>query len=282
MKLGTNNPTLIAKRFCRLICLALAIACALAAQTTDPIVAKAELERVRALVNAGALPRKALAKAEAGVEQAELFQTVRKTLLETDLTEAQLPEMLRAVERLRDIARAKLSEAISLVEAGALPRQQLQEFREDAEFAEKQYDLAHSRANIVREMAAMARAEKRLEELEEQELAFHSEGTISFWEYDLPWIDAAFFDEFGRPLPISAQGDTDLHRSLGFDHRDRIDVAVHPDDEEGIFLITLLESWGIPYIAFRSAVPGQSTAAHIHIGTRSDRIPPVAAKPAPE
>ena len=59
---------------------------------------------------------------------------------------------------------------------------------------------------------------------------------------------------------------------MGFDHRDRVDVALHPDENEGIFLITLLENWGIPYIAFRSAVPGQATGAHIHIGPRSGEI----------
>ena len=83
-----------------------------------------------------------------------------------------------------------------------------------------------------------------------------------------------YFAEFGTPLPISAAGATDLHVSMGFDHTGRYDVAVHPDEIEGLFLMSLLEEWEIPYIAFRSAVPGQATGPHIHIGPPSDRIGP--------
>ena len=61
---------------------------------------------------------------------------------------------------------------------------------------------------------------------------------------------------------------------MGFDHTGRVDVALHPDDLEGFFLIEVLESWGIPYIAFRSAVPGQATGPHIHIGNPSPRYQP--------
>jgi hypothetical protein len=70
-------------------------------------------------------------------------------------------------------------------------------------------------------------------------------------------------------LPISADGDTPLHRSMGLNHTGRLDIAVHPDSDQGRFLTTILESWGIPYIAFRSAVPGQATGPHVHIGLPS-------------
>jgi hypothetical protein len=36
--------------------------------------------------------------------------------------------------------------------------------------------------------------------------------------------------------------------------------------------MSLLEEWDIPYIAFRSAVPGQATGPHVHIGPPSLRI----------
>lgn len=257
----------------RSLFLLLVSGCVAALPAADLIVAKNELARVKALVDAGALPRNALARARDDLEKAELQQIIRKTLLNTGLTEAQIPGMLRAVRAVRDSSRAKLDASLRLVEEGALPVNQLKELREDTEFAEKQYELAHSRAKIVKEMAAMARAEQRFKELEEEELAFYSEGSVTFWERDLPSIDAIFFQQFGVALPISAQGETEVHRSLGFDHRDRVDVALHPDDEAGFFLISLLETWGIPYIAFRSAVPGQSTGAHVHIGPRSERIP---------
>ncbi len=51
-----------------------------------------------------------------------------------------------------------------------------------------------------------------------------------------------------------------------------VDVALHPEDLEGLFLIDLLETWGLPYIAFHTGVPGQATGAHIHIGPPSEPI----------
>jgi hypothetical protein len=93
-------------------------------------------------------------------------------------------------------------------------------------------------------------------------------------------LDAAFYHQFGVGLPVSAEGATAVHRSLGFDHSDRWDIAVHPDDPEGMFLLQLLNSWGIPYIAFRSSVPGQSTGPHIHVGPRSEPVQPEPPPPA--
>ena len=55
-------------------------------------------------------------------------------------------------------------------------------------------------------------------------------------------------------------------------HRDRVDVALTPDSDEGSWLRRYLESDDIPYYAFRNAVPGKATAAHIHIGPPSVRI----------
>ena len=239
-------------------------------RAADVVSTQAELDRVKALVGAGALPRKALADAERGYRRAQLLEAVRRTLLNTDLSEREIPRMLEAVAALREMARENRLRALALVEAGAMPSRNLKQVEEETAFAEKQFELAESRAKIVWELAAMARAEQRLTELEDEELAFLSEGTITFWERDLPTIDAVFFEQFGLSLPLSAVGDTEVHRAMGFDHRDRVDVALHPDENEGIFLITLLENWGIPYIAFRSAVPGQATGAHIHIGPRSE------------
>ena len=193
--------------------------------------------------------------------------------MSSELTEARLPEMMRAVAALREMSRGDLKRALKLAEAGALPLQQLGKVKEAADWAERQFDLAEQRSKLVRERVVMARAEDRLDELEDEDLAFYSEVEGASWEEDVLAIDAAFFEQFGQPLPISAHGETETHRSMGFDHTGRFDVSVHPDDEEGIFLIELLYEWEIPFIAFRSSVPGQSTGPHIHIGPRSDRIP---------
>lgn len=81
-----------------------------------------------------------------------------------------------------------------------------------------------------------------------------------------------FSANFGRALPISAFGQTATHDRMRFNHRNSMDVAVHPDSAEGKALIAFLRSNGIPFIAFRSAVAGQATGAHIHIGYPSHRI----------
>jgi len=85
-------------------------------------------------------------------------------------------------------------------------------------------------------------------------------------------VERFFSKSFGRSLPIAAKGQSETHNHLGFDHRDAMDVALHPDSAEGKALIKELRSAGIPFIAFRSAVPGASTGPHIHIGKPSARL----------
>jgi hypothetical protein len=84
-------------------------------------------------------------------------------------------------------------------------------------------------------------------------------------------IESFFSRAFGRALPISAFGQTATHDRLRFDHRNAIDVALHPDSKEGQSLIGYLRQSGIPFLAFRNAVPGAATGAHIHIGKPSLR-----------
>jgi hypothetical protein len=89
---------------------------------------------------------------------------------------------------------------------------------------------------------------------------------------DAARVQTFFSARFGRSLPVSAYGQTAVHDRLGFDHRNSVDVAVHPDSVEGQALISYLRSMGIPFLAFRNAVPGSATGAHIHIGLPSHRI----------
>jgi hypothetical protein len=82
-------------------------------------------------------------------------------------------------------------------------------------------------------------------------------------------IQRFFQQRFGRPLPLSAFGQTPLHTRLAFDHGDAMDVALHPDSPEGRVLIAHLRATSTPFLAFRSRVPGAATGAHIHIGRPS-------------
>jgi hypothetical protein len=87
-----------------------------------------------------------------------------------------------------------------------------------------------------------------------------------------PKLEQMFMARFGRVLPISAFGQTPLHDRMGFDHKNALDVAVHPDSPEGQALIDYLRTDGIPFIAYRGAVPGAASGAHIHVGQPSPRI----------
>jgi hypothetical protein len=89
---------------------------------------------------------------------------------------------------------------------------------------------------------------------------------------DASRVEKFFMETFGRSLPISALGQTSTHDRLRFDHRDAMDVALHPDSREGQSLLNFLRQAGIPFVAFRGSVPGTSTGAHIHIGKPSPRL----------
>jgi len=81
-----------------------------------------------------------------------------------------------------------------------------------------------------------------------------------------------FAARFSRPLPVSAFGQTPLHERMGFDHKDALDLAVHPNSSEGRALMDHLRAAHIPFIAFWGAVPGSASGAHIHVGQPSPRI----------
>jgi hypothetical protein len=80
-----------------------------------------------------------------------------------------------------------------------------------------------------------------------------------------------FSARFGHALPISAFGQTAVHDRLGFDHRNAVDVAVHPDSPEGRALMAWLEREGVSFLAFRGPVRGEATGAHVHVGEPSPR-----------
>lgn len=88
----------------------------------------------------------------------------------------------------------------------------------------------------------------------------------------VPTLQRFFAERFHRALPVSALGQTALHARLGFDHRDALDVAVHPDSIEGRALLDYLRDRGIPYLAFRGPRVGVATGAHVHVGRPSPHV----------
>jgi hypothetical protein len=97
-------------------------------------------------------------------------------------------------------------------------------------------------------------------------------GTAGFTLAEVTKIESFFTSTFGRGLPISALGQTATHDRMRFDHHNAVDVALQPESPEGQSMINFLRQAGIPFIAFRGAVPGAATGAHIHIGKPSPRL----------
>ena len=84
-------------------------------------------------------------------------------------------------------------------------------------------------------------------------------------------IQIFFQQTFKRPLPIAVFGQGAIHNQWRLDHRNAMDISLNPDGAEGQALINFLQSSGIPFSAFRGAIPGVATGPHIHIGLPSHR-----------
>jgi len=249
--------------------------------------AKDELARMIELVTVGTLPRVRLEEAQHNLEDAQddaiLDRTLFGDIQVANINDQVLDEMIAAAQRRVERQQMLLEQAQKLVADGIAPRSSLTPLEEGLATRRMNLNLAHSRARLMAEMAALAKYEKTAAEIHEATSVVvrdsftqgmeHYEGNGLFQESrDLKPLAAAFEQKFDRPLPISAEGETGLHRALGFDHRGRVDVAVSPDAPEGIWLLGYLKARKIPYYAFTRAIPGKATAAHVHIGPGSIRL----------
>jgi hypothetical protein len=94
----------------------------------------------------------------------------------------------------------------------------------------------------------------------------------SGWGLSDAWkIQRFFTDTFNKALPIAVFGQGAIHDRWRLDHRNAMDISLHPDGPEGQALLNFLQKNGIPFSAFRSAIPGTATGPHIHIGRPSHR-----------
>ncbi|MBS1875090.1 MAG: hypothetical protein JSU00_17880 [Acidobacteria bacterium] len=256
---------------------------ALSAQDTPEMVrTEQEISRLRELVAMGAIAPLRLQEAEQRLGDARDDQILHRTLYGKlsveELTPEQSREMLEAAQRRFDRQQARLAQTQKLVAAGVIARADADALSEELESRRLTIDLARSRARLLEELAEMARREEQAAEQQAAEAARvmpameRFDGERMFTASELKAVSVAFEKKFKKPLPISANGETSMHRALGFDHRGRVDVAVSPDQVEGVWLRTYLESNAIPYYAFRSAVPGKATGAHIHIGPGSTKL----------
>lgn len=247
--------------------------------------AQTELSRIRQLVEMGALPRIRIQEAEAKIEDAKdeaiLAKDMYGDLSAAAAGQATADEMVAAAQRRVDRQQARVAEAQKMVDAGVAAESYMEPLQLELDSRQTALNLAHSRAQLMADLAARAQAPVTppvdQPVLEDNALALdgeeHYEGDGRFDEArDLPPLELAFSEKFDRPLPISAEGETEVHRAMGFDHRGRVDVAVVPSAPEGVWLREYLQAREIPYYAFSHAIPGKATGAHIHIGPGSTHL----------
>jgi hypothetical protein len=189
-------------------------------------------------------------------------------------------EQLAALEREQSRWRLEVIRRRKLHQAGQVPREQVHEAEQAFIAALKRLHAARDSVveiDIAITEAVLGKKVNRLPVLpvngysESRDLARFN-GNFKWSLREAPRIERYFSQTFGRHLPVTAMGQSDTHNRLRFDHRDSMDVALHPDSAEGKTLIAHLRKGGIPFIAFRGAVPGASTGPHIHIGKASARL----------
>jgi hypothetical protein len=199
-------------------------------------------------------------------------EDIRSSDFAQDLAEKQADEMTAASQRRISRMESRIQQVQAAVASGQAKQEDLTPLLDQMHLRIETGRLVISRAAVVKQIVLSARQDRS------GRSALNRRGTMEkfggngrFAPADLRVVERAFARKFGRSLPISADGDTSLHRALGLDHTGRVDVAVSPDQPEGVWLRKYLETLRIPYYAFRKAVIGSATAPHIHIGPPSIR-----------
>jgi hypothetical protein len=195
--------------------------------------------------------------------------------------------------------RASLERVLAVYERELTRHQEMAELRQDLyergvlsrrEFEEGQKAYAEVQRNVDETRRAISDTDRMLLEAQVAESLARltplsrggyeeTPGLVRFGG-TAPWslaqgtrgLERFFQTHFGRPLPISAYGQTSLHDRMGFDHRNALDVAVHPDSPEGRALMEYLRSQGIPFISAWGPIQGAASGAHVHVGQPSPRI----------
>ncbi|MBV9764682.1 MAG: hypothetical protein JOZ48_07540 [Acidobacteriaceae bacterium] len=251
---------------------------------SDTLVQRAEHEvsRIKVLVGQGTLPQTRLADAEARLadarDEAVLAHTLYGQVRIQDMTPADANAMMAAAQSRVDRQTQIVKDRQQLVDSGILAKAEFSAFQDELDTRKRVLELARNRIRLLEELRQMADTEARLERAGQngqsgsKAMMIRYDGNGLFDLGDLTAISAEFQKHFHKPLPVSALGQTLVHQSLGLDHRNRVDIALNPDQAEGLWLRQLLEKLHVPYLAFRSAVAGEATAPHIHIGTGSTRL----------
>src|SRR5215467_10928570 len=227
--------------------------------------------------------RKPKRKPAPAAPQTELAKLREEFVKATNDYKASLEKLLAIYEENVKKAEDKVELSKKLLAEGLIAKTQVEE-NERALDAEKQ-KVAETRrqmtnadsqiAGVLVETAADDEISKNLR-LAKRSLirtaAFTRYTGSGGWNLTDAWkIQRFFSDTFKKQLPIAVFGQGAIHDRWHLDHRNAMDIQLYPDSVEGRALQDYLQKNGIPYSAFRSAIPGTATGPHIHIGRPSHR-----------
>jgi len=181
-----------------------------------------------------------------------------------ELQQAEVEKLTKNTDLLRQLYSEGLIARVELEKA----EQELTAAKTRVEETKKADELAKVQAQELANAKELAKTKTLV-----KPTSMITRSTAGSWSLaSLSTVQKFFSTTFGRPLPTSAIGQSATHNRMGWDHRNSVDVGLHPDSAEGRALIAYLQNTGIPFLAFRAAIPGVATGPHIHIGSPSHRL----------
>ncbi len=213
----------------------------------------------------------------------ELAQLREEFIKATREYKASLAKLLAIYKRNVIRAEEKLAQSQRLYAEGLISKNQLADNEAAVAAAKNQVNEAQSQlANADTQIAdtlieAQAEAQMSKTHLRKGTLLrttsyirYSGAGT---WALSDAWkVQRFFLDSFKKQLPVGVFGQGAIHDRWRLNHRNAMDVSLHPDGPEGQLLMNYLRANGIPFLAFRAAIPGTATGPHIHIGRPSHRF----------
>jgi len=213
----------------------------------------------------------------------ELTKLREEYVKATNEYKASLGKLLPYYENDVKKAEEKLEQSKKLLAEGLIPKTQLEEYERALAVAkQKVVETNRSMASADEQVAGVLMEAEANEQIAKN-LRLAKQGlvrTSAFtrytgaggWNLGDSWkIQRFFYDTFNKQLPIAVFGQGPIHDRWRLDHHNAMDIQLHPDGVEGRALLDFLQKNGIPYLAFRSAIPGTATGPHIHIGRPSHR-----------
>ena len=213
----------------------------------------------------------------------ELTKLREEFIKATNEYKASLAKLLPFYESDVKKAEDKLELSKKLLAEGLVPRTQVEENERalalaKEKLAETNRQMANAEAQIAGVLVETAADEEISKNLRlakhrlVRTAAFTRYTGAGGWNLGDAWKVQRFFsDTFNKQLPIAVFGQGAIHDRWRLDHRNAMDIQLRPDGVEGRALLDFLQKNGIPYLAFRSAIPGTATGPHIHIGRPSHR-----------